>query len=128
MGSLAKSLKKHRLEAQLSLSEVARRAQISKAYLSQLEHGDSKQPSYSVLARIATALGVSVAELTGGEPPSRNWNEADRVPSSLRRFAEEADIPSGDVKMLSTIHFRGRRPREASDWAHIYETIKRTVR
>lgn len=122
---LSDHLVRLRKEQSLSLSEVARRAQVSKAYLSQLEHGESKQPSYEVLARVATALGVSVSTLTG-KPAVWEPGE-DSLPSSLRAFAEEANLPEADVTMLSKIHFRGKRPRNPDDWAHIYETIRRTI-
>ena len=124
---LAERLAQLRHEQGLSLSEVARRAQVSKAYLSQLEHGDSKQPSFEVVARVATALGVSVSKLTG---QAAVWEpgEAAPLPTSLRAFADEAGLPDADISMLSRIHFRGKRPRDPGDWAHIYETIRRTIR
>lgn len=124
---LAERLTRLREIQGLSLSEVARRAQISKAYLSQLEHGDSKQPSYDVLDRLATALAANVEDLTGRRGA---WDpsEHEPVPASLRTFASESGLPDVDVEMLSKIHFRGKRPRDPADWAHLYETIKRTIR
>lgn len=111
----------------LSLSEVARRAKVSKAYVSQLERGGSKDPSYSVVIRLATALGTTPENLTGQLGP---WDptEIDALPRSLRTFAEQNDVPSVDVDMLSRIHYRGKRPKHPEDWAHLYETIKRTIR
>lgn len=111
----------------VSLSEIARRAQISKAYLSQLERGESTQPSYEVLERIATALGVHVEDLTGRRG---SWDpaELEPVPPSLRAFATQSGLPDVDVEMLARIHYRGKRPRDPDDWAHLYETIKRTIR
>ena len=124
---LAQRLVRLRENQGLSLSEVARRAQISKAYLSQLEHGDSKQPSYEVLDRLATALAANVEDLTGRRGA---WepSEHEPVPPSLRTFASESGLPDVDVEMLAKIHYRGKRPRDPADWAHLYETIKRTIR
>ena len=126
-GSLGSRLHDARTAQSLSLTEVATRAGISKAYLSQLEHGASTTPSHEVLRRLATALGTSIADLTG---TSETWQprEADRLPASLRAFARGANIPETDVEMLASIHYRGKQPGEPDDWAHIYETIKRTVR
>ena len=124
---LGQRLSRLREKQQLSLSEVARRAQISKAYLSQLERGDSKQPSYEVLDRLATALGASVEELAGRRG-SWDPSEQEPVPASLRAFASQSGLPSVDVEMLARIHYRGKRPRDPADWAHLYETIKRTIR
>lgn len=125
--ALAERLTRFRDQQGLSLSEVARRAQISKAYLSQLERGDSKQPSYEVLDRLATALATSVDDLTGRHG---SWDPSkhEPVPASLRAFASQSGLPNVDVEMLAKIHYRGKRPRDPDDWAHLYETIKRTIR
>src|SRR5207249_6665764 len=77
MVELAQRLTRLRERQELSLSEVARRAQISKAYLSQLEHGESKQPSYEVLDRLATALAASVEDLTGRRG---SWDPSEHEP------------------------------------------------
>jgi len=126
-GSLASRLRDMRTGQSLSLTEVAGRAQISKAYLSQLERGASTTPSHDVLRRLATALGTSIADLTG---TSKSWqpSESNKLPTSLRAFARNARIPETDVEMLAGIHYRGKQPGEPDDWAHSYETIKRTVR
>ena len=125
--SLGNRLHDARAEQSLSLTEVASRAGISKSYLSQLERGASKTPSHAVLRRLATALGSTIANLTG---TSETWQpgEADKLPASLRAFARGANIPEADVEMLAGIHYRGKQPGEPDDWAHIYETIRRTVR
>jgi transcriptional regulator with XRE-family HTH domain len=124
---LAERLTRLREKQGLSLSEVARRAQISKAYLSQLERGESRQPSYDVLDRLATALGASVEDLAGRRG-SWDPSEHEPVPASLRAFATQSGLPHVDVEMLAKIHYRGKRPRDPADWAHLYETIKRTIR
>lgn len=125
--SLGGRLRGARAGQSLSLTEVAGRAGISKSYLSQLEGGGSKTPSHDVLRRLATALGTRIADLTG---TSETWQpgEVDKFPASLRTFARGADIPEADVEMLAGIHYRGKQPGEPGDWAHIYETIKRTIR
>ncbi len=119
---------RERREAEgISLSEVARRAQVSKAYVSQLERGGSTQPSYSVVARLSTALGTTMEDLTG-QPVVWDPTEHEPIPASLRTFAQQSGVPDVDVTMLAKIHFRGKRPRDPEDWAHLYETIKRTIR
>jgi len=124
---LGKRLRRLREAEGISLSEVARRAKVSKAYVSQLERGGSSDPSYSVIARLATALGTTVEHLTG---QSVVWDptEHEAIPASLHAFAKRAGVPEVDVSMLAKIHFRGKRPRHPDDWAHLYETIKRTIR
>lgn len=124
--ALGRRLRAARERQDLSLSEVARRAGISKAYLSQLENGESSHPSYDVMGRLAAALATSIPDLTG-QPGVWEPVESD-APASLRAFAQKARLPAVDVSMLAKIHFRGKRPDNADDWAHIYETIKRTIR
>ncbi|WP_419854656.1 helix-turn-helix domain-containing protein [Candidatus Poriferisodalis sp.] len=125
--SLGARLRVMRQEQALSLTEVAHRAGISKAYLSQLEHGASTTPSHEVLRRLATALGTSITDLTG-TPDTWQPVESEQLPASLRAFAQGARLPQADVAMLAGIHYRGKQPGEPDDWAHIYETIKRTIR
>jgi transcriptional regulator with XRE-family HTH domain len=125
-GQLADRLRDLRVRQELSLSEVARRARISKAYLSQLERGESTQPSYDVLVRLATALGATPQALAGADAPPAGID--DKFPAPLRAFAARTEIPDVDISMLSHIHYRGKQPATAEDWAHIYETITRTIR
>ena len=52
-----------RQERKLSQETLASMAQVSSGYLSKLERGLYKQPSYEVLSRLAAALMVSPTEL-----------------------------------------------------------------
>jgi len=52
-----------RREKGLTQDELAKRAKLTKPYLSQLENGVRKNPSLPALKRIAKALGVPVTEL-----------------------------------------------------------------
>lgn len=122
---LAHRLRQSRVAQGLTLSEIARRARISKAYLSQLERAESTQPSYEVLGRLATALGTTPEALISGSPARLS---EEQLPAALRDFASRSEIPEVDVSMLAHIHYRGKQPATADDWAHIYETIKRTIR
>jgi len=60
---LATMLKMKRREKGLTQDELAKRAKLTKPYLSQLENGVRKNPSLPALKRIAKALGVPVTEL-----------------------------------------------------------------
>ena len=53
----------------LSLDELSRQAGVSKSMLSQIERHQAN-PTVAVVWRLATALGVGVAELLGGERPA----------------------------------------------------------
>ena len=52
-----------KLMGDMSQAELARRAQLTEAYVSQLLAGKRKNPSLAVLRRLAKALGVNIEEL-----------------------------------------------------------------
>lgn len=56
-------LKRLRKNAGLKKVELAKRAEVTTAYISLLESGKKRNPSLDVLRRIAKALGVPVTEL-----------------------------------------------------------------
>lgn len=49
----------------LTQDALAKRAKLTKPYISQLENGVRKSPSLPALQRLAKALGVPVTELLG---------------------------------------------------------------
>src|SRR4051794_36726298 len=120
---LGERIRKRRDELQLSAAELARRAEVSKGYLSEVESGAAPSPSGAVLLRLAKALGTTIADLLGeplvpaiGEPPP-----------TLVAFAQQADLTQDDINMLSQIRFRGRQPTNEDDWRFIFESIRRTL-
>ncbi|MCL6452817.1 MAG: helix-turn-helix domain-containing protein [Alicyclobacillus sp.] len=56
-----------RMERNLSLSELAERAGISKSYLSSIERDIQGNPSIQILEKICHVLGVSLPELLNAE-------------------------------------------------------------
>ena len=84
--ALGALLRAQRLAADLTLRELAERASVSNAYLSQLERG-LHEPSLSVLKAIASALGMPLGPLlarvgmleeggAGDAPPPRETEAA----------------------------------------------------
>lgn len=116
-------VRQFRDERGLSLSQLAERAKISKSYISAIEHGEAPRPSGQTLYAIAEALGVTMSDLLGRrlltESPGKR-------PESLEQFAREHNLPEADVQMLTSINFRGDRPRTKQRWAHIYSAIRQT--
>ena len=121
--ALGDRIRQRRADTGLSAAELARRAGISKGYLSVIERGRSVRPSGDVLARLATALGTTIADLLGQEVRPR----AATIPPSLQQFAEAAGLPADDVEMLAQIRFRGEQPSTPDDWWFLYESIKRSL-
>ena len=127
---LAGKLKELRKKRSLSLAALAKEADVSKAYLWQLENEEDKQPSAEILYRIATVLGVTVADLLDKPVRVASLHSAD-LPESLRQLIEERgdelDIQEDDIKMLLSIRYRGRQPKTQEEWEFILRSIKMTL-
>ena len=126
---LGQKIRQLREENGLSLNGLAEEASISKAYLSQLENDVSKQPSAEILLKIASALGVTIADLL--DQPVRVYAEDfedEDIPYALREFIDERgdalDIQKEDVRMLMNIRYRGNQPKAIEEWEHILQTIR----
>ncbi len=97
---LGNKIRELREEVGFTQGQLAGSASVSQGYLSQLENGDVKNPSASVLLRVAQAMHVQADELfeAAGYPTVR----------ALRQVYQdyEANI---DPDLL---HYLGRLPRE----------------
>jgi transcriptional regulator with XRE-family HTH domain len=117
-----KNIRRFRLERDLSLSELARRANISKGYISNLERGEANaRPSGETLYALAEALGVTMSDLLGRK---LLVEQKQQIPTGLREFAKAEEVPEADVAMLAAIKFRGEQPQSMERWRHIYEAIR----
>lgn len=130
---LGQKIRQLREEKGLSLNGLAEEAGISKAYLSQLENDVSKQPSAEILLKIASALGITIADLL--DQPVRVYAEDfedEDIPYVLREFVdkrgEALDIQKEDVRMLMNIRYRGNQPKAIEEWEHILQTIRYVIR
>jgi XRE family transcriptional regulator of biofilm formation len=125
MTTVGERLRQRRTEKNLSLAELARRAELSKGYLHAIESGDTQNPSAEILFRIANELGTTIADLLGEEEVERPMLD---IPDSLREFALQEQLTQADIEMLAGIQYRGKRPETVGDWSFIFESIKRTLR
>ncbi|WP_417260843.1 helix-turn-helix domain-containing protein [Celeribacter sp.] len=123
---LARNLRKFRTEKGLSLDEVAKKADISKAYLWELERDTdgSKKPSAAVLMRIGLALSRTLAELLE-LPTVAAPSGPVEVPPSLQALRERLHeqgqaLSDADLCDLASIRFRGAQPETADDWHQLY--------
>lgn len=129
MNELGEKIKKRRLELRWSLDELAQKSKVSKAYLSQLESGESERPSAKILYNIAIVLGMSIAELLGKKLVVEERDES--VPKSLEKAAIEHNWSQDDIKMLLGVAIRAKKNRKdlkPEDWFYLYETIKRITK
>ena len=120
---LADQVRRYRAECGLSLSAFARKAELSKSYISAIENGAAPRPSGKTLYAMADALGVTMSDLLGRRLLTEATTER---PASLEAFAREYDLPEADVEMLASINFRGEQPATTQRWAHIYSAIRET--
>lgn len=121
--ALSDRIKQRREEKGINGVELARRAQISKGYLSEIESGRAARPSGVVLYNLATALGTTVADLLEQEVKLTTRI----IPLGLRELAELDNLPTEDVEMLAQIRFRGEQPETLEDWRYLYESIRRSI-
>ncbi len=85
--ALSDQIRKRRLEQNITLTELARRSQVFKGYLSQLKNNPSgPRPSAGVLYRIAFALGASVGALLEKQLASESGELTD-IPEGLQSLA-----------------------------------------
>jgi len=62
---LGARLRSAREAAKLSLQALARASGVDPGYLSRLERGRGKRTSHRILGKVAHALGLTIADLTG---------------------------------------------------------------
>ena len=119
---LGKRVREERLKAGLSLAQLAAAAGVTKTYLVRLEN-QTGNPSVEIVAQIADALDLTVADLVGGPVIRYVGDDAD-VPPSLRAFADEANLTSADVTMLASIRWRDAdRPTTAERWRYVHQSL-----
>ena len=122
---LGDRIRRLRTDLNMNLSECARRAGISKAYLSQIETGQIARPAAQVLYGIASVLGTSVAALLG--EPDTAGGPAVVVSETLRAFADQRGLSEQERQMLAQIRYRGRQPETEEDWQYLFESIRRAI-
>ena len=91
-----------RTERGLSQETLADTAHVSSGYLSKLERGVYRQPSYEVLSRIATALSVPVADMLRDAGMEHLLLQADpSLEPVLESFAAKLnDLPKRDRDLI----------------------------
>lgn len=123
---LAENLRRFREEKGLSLDEVAKKAEISKAYLWELERdtAGTKKPSAAVLMKIASALSRTLADLLN-LPTVQTADGPIELPASLvelrdRLKGQGTELAESDLQDLAKTRFRGGQPQSADEWHQLY--------
>jgi transcriptional regulator with XRE-family HTH domain len=116
--SFGQKVRTRRIEEGWSQEELARKADISRNYLSQIERGMATNLSWQVVERLRVALGLSRSEIS-----EEHWNQS-RLPPSLAEFARKANLAPDDVEMLAQIQYRGKQPNTPEEWQLLYNAIR----
>jgi transcriptional regulator with XRE-family HTH domain len=116
---LGRQVKKRRQELGLSQESVATQAIISRNYLSIIERGEANNVSVSVLGQLASALGMSPAELINESPPSETL-----ISPALREFGLKDGLSFAVIDRLARIPRRGQEPRTAQEWRKLYDAVR----
>lgn len=94
---IGESIRKRRKNARLTLTQVARRADISVSHLSNIENGLSIA-SLPLLAKVASALSISLAELTRDQ--DRLVVQSSRLPEPQEGW-RELSHPSLETRIMA---------------------------
>ena len=120
------NVKKYREMRGLTLPELAEAAAVSKAFLWEIESGNSKRPGAEILFKIAEALDVTIPHLMGKQPAGAAKDLIEpEINQGLWDFISErkrqgAPLDADEVKSLSFVQLKGGRPTTKEQWALIY--------
>lgn len=120
-----------RLERGLTLPQLAEKAEVSIGLLSQLENSEEgvANPSLQTLRKIATALGVTIADLLGKSVAKSRTIVPEKLDAGLRKFLEKArkqgtSLDEAVLQGCYAMQERDGAPKSAEDWEFLYKTIK----
>ncbi len=121
-GELGERIRRRRKAIGLTAKDLARVADVSPSYVSQLEHGKQDQPSLEVLGALAAALGMPTSELLG-EPSSVETPVA-APGSTLALLAVELGLDAATTAMLAGINIDGYQPTSRDGWLLVWLAIR----
>jgi transcriptional regulator with XRE-family HTH domain len=116
------NIKKIRELNNLGVNELARKANISGSYISNIEKGIKTNPSIEALEKIATALNVEVEEFFKSEPVSaeklKEWDEKYNKDEKLVKDVK--DIEDTEIRRIQ----RARNKMDVEDRAKMMRVLK----
>lgn len=124
---LGETIRSLRLGKGWSLSDLAEKSGVSKAYISDLENGNAGKPNIQYVYSVATALDVTLDELLGEAKPRSSRVEKRKnedLPPGLLELQRELDLTAEDVERLAHVNFRGHRPRDKEGWRFLLEALR----
>lgn len=125
--NLGEKIKQRRGEIGLNIEQLANKAGVSKAYISQLESGTSTKPSASKLYDIAVALNTSMADLLGKTVPVASSATTVEIPLNLSKIAKKFDLDDVMLRRLAMIQNRDGESSDAvseDKWVSLLMAVK----
>jgi len=109
-----------------TLSDLAEKSGVSKAYISDLENAAAGKPNIQYIYSIAVALDVTLDDLLRDTTPNepRRKRVIEDLPPGLRELQMEMNLSDSDVETLAQVNFRGTRPKDMEGWRFLLEAIK----
>ena len=110
-----------------SLSDLAEKSHLSKAYISDIENGAAGKPNVQYLFQIAEALDTTIDGLLREAkigPAAKVPRRKEDLPTGLSELQEELNLTDDDMERLSAINFRGDRPRDKEGWRFLLQTLQ----
>ena len=116
---LSHRVAKARKELGLSQEALAKRAHMSRNYISLIERGVSTNISSTMISNLASALNTTPADLWGELVP----NEV-MITRPLRQFAIEEGLRYEVIDRLARIPRPGQEPTTLDEWREIYKVVR----
>lgn len=136
MATLGDRIKECRKAQGWRLEDLAKKARVSKGFLSDLENNQQKNPGITYLRAIAHALGVDLHYLTTGQGASA-LNPTVQMPGSLLEFAKNEQLSVNQMMMLldarrQIVSHRSNGSKsddlEDFDWKPFYDALRPYLR
>jgi transcriptional regulator with XRE-family HTH domain len=110
-----------------SITTLAEKSGVSKAYISDLENGVAGKPNIQYVYAITVTLGLTLDELLEDAKPAgkpKSSKQREQLPPGLAELQRELELSDAEVDSLAQINFRGNRPKDAEGWRFLLEAIK----
>ena len=112
VGSLGEYIREQRVQAEVSLRQLARTAGVSNPYLSQVERG-LKRPSAEILQQIAQGLRIS-AETLYVRAGLLEERDGERVPTVAAAVTSDPDLTQRQRRVLLDVYEAFLRENDAA--------------
>ncbi len=112
-------VQRRRKDMGLSQEELARKANLSRNYVSLIERGEAQNVSMRIISQIAVVLGTTPGELI------EQTDQDDRlIQPALRQLALAEGLSYETVDRLARLPRRGQEPKTVDDWRKLYVLIR----